>query len=103
MAADPGAITSAFIKSLKTKTTPTSQKGRTIVYEGDGTYMWYCLPVNGMGKCTFTCDGFPSPFELKGENGGETVQFTNELGYTEPYYVYRSENPNSKTLTMVVT
>lgn len=102
MAEDPGAITDQFIRSLKTKTAPTDLKGRTIIYEGDGTYMWYCVPVS-LGECTFTCDGFPSFFELKGDAGGNTFLFTNALGYTEPYYVYRSEYPNSKTLTMVVT
>ncbi len=98
MAEDTGTIDDGFIQSLKTKTSPTSQKGRTITYTGDGTYMWYCLPVS-LGKVTFTCDGFPSPFELK----GNAIQFTNKLGYKEPYYVYRSENRNSKTLAMVVT
>ena len=95
-AAQPGAIDSAFIKSLATKTSPTSTKTRTITVNGGGKYIWYCLPV-GLGKCTFTNNGFPAGIEL-----ADTIAFTNALGYTENYYVYRSNQLITDSVTIGV-
>ena len=96
-AAQPNAVDSAFIKSLTTKTSPTSTKTRTITVNGGGKYIWYCLPV-GLGKCTFTNNGFPAGIELV-----DTISFTNALGYTENYYVYRSNQLITDSVTIGVS
>lgn len=97
MAAQPQTIDSAFVRSLGTKTAPTSTRARSITLAGDGSYVWYCLPAE-LGKCTFTSGGFPAGIEL-----ADTISFTNVLGYTEPYYVYRSNQCITDTVTIGVS
>lgn len=97
MAAQPETVDSAFVRSLGTKTAPTSTRARTITLAGDGTHVWYCLPT-GLGRCTFTSGGFPAGIEL-----ADTIAFTNALGYTENYYVYRSNQCITDTVTIGVS
>ena len=96
-AAQPTTIDSAFIKSLATKTSPTNSRARSITVNGGGKYIWYCLPT-GLGKCTFTNNGFPAGIELV-----DTIEFTNALGHKENYYVYRSNQLITDTVTIGVS
>ena len=74
---EPEAIDSLFIRSLGTKTSPTSGKPSGINVNGGGKYIWYCLPTDS-GTCKFKSNGFPAGIELV-----DTIAFTNALGYTE--------------------
>ena len=53
-----------------------------------GEYIWYALPSR-MGACSFSVGGFDGGFSLI-----ETINVTNRSGYSEPYYIYRSDNAN---------
>lgn len=97
MAEQPTTIDSDFIKSLETKTAPTSTRARSFNAEGDGTYIWYCLPTE-LGKCSFSSAGFPAAFTLV-----DTISFTNALGHTENFYVYRSDERINKTIPIGVS
>ena len=94
---EPEVIDSLFIRSLGTKTSPTSGKPSGIIVNGGGKYIWYCLPT-GSGTCTFKSGGFPAGIELV-----DTIAFTNALGYTENYYVYRSNQKITDTVTIEVS
>ena len=94
---EPETIDSAFIRSLATKTSPTSTRVRSINVAGGGKYIWYCLPT-GLGTCTFKSGGFPAGIEL-----ADTIAFTNALGYAEYYYVYRSNQKITDTVTIEVS
>jgi hypothetical protein len=96
-AEEPETIDSLFIRSLGTKTSPTDKKARRINVNGGGKYIWYCLPTE-LGTCTFKSNGFPAGIELV-----DTIAFTNALGYTENYYVYRSNQKITDTVTIEVS
>lgn len=53
---------------------------------GAGQYIYYCLPTR-MGTCSFKVGGFDGGFSLVDEGS-----FQNSSGYSENYYIYRSEN-----------
>ena len=100
MAEQPTTIDSAFIQGFATKgtkTSPTSTRARSFNAAGDGTYIWYCLPTE-LGKCSFSSAGFPAAFTLV-----DTISFTNALGHTENYYVYRSDERINKTIPIGVS
>ena len=56
------------------------------VTAGAGQYIWYILPKR-LGTCSFKVGGFDGGFTLL-----KTEQLTNASGYTEEYYIYRSDN-----------
>jgi len=60
-------------------------------------YFYYCYPSR-LGAITATAGGLA--FAL---NAPVTVSFTNDSGYTENYYVYRSSNVLSGSLSIVVS
>lgn len=89
-------ITNDFILGL-TKVL-TSTRARTItVTANEGQYIYYAVPAR-LGKCTFVVGVLEGGFNLI-----DTVQFTNALGYTEPYYVYRSTNENLGVTTVNIS
>lgn len=53
---------------------------------GGDEYIYYCLPKR-MGTCSFKVGGFDGGFTLV-----DTIAFTNAFGYTEDYFIYRSDN-----------
>lgn len=76
---------SQFILSL-TKTLSNS-RARTITVKANAEdYIYYCTPVR-LGDCTFTVGGFTGGFSKV-----ETLNFTNEHGYTEGYNIWKSDN-----------
>jgi hypothetical protein len=57
------------------------------VTAGKNEYIYYCLPSR-IGKCVFEVRGNPGGFRLV-----STFLFKNKSGYSEEYYLYRSNNP----------
>lgn len=88
--------TSLFILGL-TKTLRPNKLASFTANAGAGQYIYYCLPVR-YGKCTFAVGGFTGGFTLDG-----TVSFTNASGYTEDYYVYKSDNAGLGATTVSVS
>ena len=84
-AAKPSAYDSAFILGL-TKNLRSSKLTSLSVNAASSQYIYYCLPKR-MGTCAFKVGGFDGGFSLV-----DTISFTNASGYTEDYYIYRSDN-----------
>ena len=109
-----GKYTSAFILDAYDKGKGTLKRSLTSskvssfsVTAGEGEYIYYCLPTR-IGKCVFTVGILSGGFtlvEFVKDDGSkaETIDFTNESGYTEPYYIYRSYNQNLGTQTVKVS
>lgn len=94
-AAAPATIDSAFVLGLGNKVL-TGTKNRTVkITGGDGLYAWCAYPKR-MGKSLVNIGGFDYEWEL------ETISFTNSLGYTEDYYVYRSGQYAPASLSVTV-
>lgn len=85
-AAEPTEYNSAFILGL-TKEVQYNPISAFTVTAGEGQYIYFALPVR-LKKVTLTTSGYNS-FTLV-----STITFTNAFGYTEDYYVYKSENTN---------
>lgn len=75
-----------------------NSKSRTFtVTAGAGEYIWYMVPKR-LGTCTFKAGGFDGGFPLY-----STEALTNSSGYTEDYYIYRSDNQNLGNTTVTVS
>ena len=85
VATQPSVYDSAFILGL-TKNLRSSKLTSFSANAGSGQYIYYCLPKR-MGTCAFKVGGFDGGFSLV-----KTIPFTNASGYTEDYYMYRSDN-----------
>lgn len=73
------------------------RKTRTItVNAGVGEYIIYAYPAR-LGGVEFWVENFEGGFEAPVEQS-----LTNESGYTETYYVYRSTNPNLGETTVEI-
>ena len=64
---------------------------------GGNEYIYYCLPKR-MGTCSFKVGGFDGGFTLV-----DTIAFTNAFGYTEDYFIYRSDNTGLGATTVTVS
>ena len=84
-AAEPAAYDSEFILGLA-KTLRSTYISSFSADAGEGQYIYYCLPAR-MGARSFKVGGFDGGFSLVA-----TIDFTNSKGYTESYYIYRSDN-----------
>lgn len=99
-AAQPASIDSAFVLSL-TKKLASGKVTSFTANAGANQYIWYCLPVRSpFGKCTFKVGGFEGGFALA---TAEPIEFENASGYTEAYYVYRSDESNLGNTTVGVS
>lgn len=94
-AAEPAEYNSAFILGL-TKTLQNSKVSPFTVDAGEGEYIYYALPKR-LGTCEFTVGIFTGGFDLVA-----TIPFENASGYTEDYYIYRSDNANLGSTTVSV-
>ena len=82
----------AFTKTLS------DTKGRTFtVTAGEGQYIWYAVPSR-LGTCSFNVGGFDGGFSLV-----DITSVTNSSGYSEEYYIYRSDNANLGDTTVKVS
>lgn len=86
-ATEPTTYNNAFVLGLA-KELRANKKPSFTSNAGAGQYIYYCLPTR-MGSCTFSVGGFTGGFSLV-----KTISFTNASGYTENYYIYRSDNAN---------
>lgn len=85
---------SAFINSLSVEWR--TNKKPSFTPSPNNQHVYYCLPVS-MGKCSFSVGVLPGGFELVG-----TISHTNDYGGTENYYIYRSVEALSGTITVNV-
>lgn len=85
VATEPSAYNSAFVLGL-TKSLRSGKLTSFSANAGSGQYIYYCLPTR-MGTCSFKVGGFDGGFSLI-----DTIEFTNASGYSENYYIYRSDN-----------
>lgn len=93
-----GEPNSTFIESLRS----TSVLSETLdteftVTAGTGDYIWFAYPKR-FGRADFSYGGFTGGFFLFIEE-----IFTNKYGASEPYYVYRSDNPSLGNTKITVT
>lgn len=87
-ALEPGLIDSAWIIANLSRTL---QSGRTKEFTTNalgGQYAWFAHRA-ALGVASVIVGGFSGGFEPP-----DTVSFTNQSGFTEDYYVYRSTNFN---------
>ena len=91
----PATMDGAFIRTLS-KELRSNKKPSFTVNAGAGQYIWYCLP-KAYGACSFTVGGFSGGFTLV-----DTISYQNAYGYTEDYYVYRSDNANLGSTSVTV-
>ena len=75
-----------------------NNKARTITVDaGAGQYIIYAYPVRLGSNVEFWVENFEGGFEDPVEQN-----LTNESGYTEKYYIYRSTNPNLGETTVEI-
>lgn len=91
-----GAMNSAFILGL-TRTLRSNKLPSFTVNAAAGQYIYYCVPTR-YGTCSFSVGGFSGGFSL-----ATTTSFTNASGYTEDYYVYKSDNAGLGSTTVSVS
>lgn len=95
---DPDTVDSAFIKTLTAKSALSGSRPKftEVASCAEGNYIWLAYPSR-LGASSFKMNGF---------NGGfkdvQTVSFTNNSGYTESYYVYRSVEPSLGSIEVQV-
>lgn len=91
----PETLDSAFIRTLS-KEIRSNKKPSFTANADEGQYIWYCLP-KAYGTCSFAVGGFSGGFTLV-----DTISYQNAYGYTEDYYVYRSDNAALGNTTVTV-
>lgn len=91
-----GAMNSAFILGL-TRVLRSNKLPSFTVNASSDQYIYYCVPTR-YGTCSFSVGGFSGGFTL-----ATTTEFTNASGYTEQYYVYKSDNAGLGNTTVNVT
>ena len=92
----PATIDSAFILTL-TKSLQ-GGKGKTFtVTAATGAYIWYACPAR-YGTPNFNVGGFDGGFSKVA-----TLDYTNAVGYTEEYQVWRSDNAGLGSTTVKVS
>ena len=67
------------------------------VNAGTGEYIYYSYPSR-VGTASFTVGGFAGGFQLI-----STESHTNSAGYTENYYIYRSDNSSLGSIKVTVS
>ena len=93
---DPETLDSTFILGFVKRLRDTKELTFT-VNAAEGQRIWYALPVR-LGDCSFAVGGFSGGFDLVG-----TINFRNNVGYTEPYNVYASAKTGLGETKVVVS
>lgn len=88
---------SAFLLGLSGSALASSKAKTVTVNAGSGQYIYYASPTR-FGTCNFNVGGFDGGFTLQ-----DTISHTNASGYTENYYIYRSDNANLGNTTVKIT
>lgn len=81
----PSTYNGAFVLDLKYKPLSATKLKSFTVTANEGQYIYYCLPKR-LGTCIFSYGANEGGVSLVA-----TVDVTNGSGYTEAYYVYRSD------------
>lgn len=89
-------LTEAKVKSLKNNTL-SDAKSRTISIDATDQFVYYALPKR-LGTVTFRLGQFTGGFE-----DPVTLQVTNQHGYAEEYYIYRSSQQYTAAVDFVVS
>lgn len=92
-----GPYDAAFITGLSNSGLVSVKSGSVNVTAGSGQYIFYCYRA-AYGTATFTVGGFEGGFSLV-----NTVSVTNAYGFSENYYVYKSDLANLGNTTVVVS
>ena len=93
----PAEYNSDFILGLSGKEFCTGRtKSAFNLTAGAGQYMFYCFPAT-YGTPTFNVGGFDGGFEL-----AATIDFTNASGNTTSFVIWKSENANLGTQSIIV-
>ena len=93
----PAEYNSDFILGLTGKEFCTGRtKSAFSLNAGAGQYMFYCFPAS-YGTPTFNVGGFDGGFEL-----AATIDFTNASGNTTSFVIWKSENANLGTQSIIV-
>lgn len=93
----PGTYNSAFIKSLtSSEFSTTKAKSSFNVTTGTGQYIFYCFPAT-WGTPVFNVGGFKGGFEKI-----STIDFTNASGNVTSFDIWKSENSNLGTQSIIV-
>ena len=89
--------TGTTIHALDNKKLAKSKVGTFNITAKDKQYAFFCYPKR-MGAATFVVGGFTGGFELVA-----AVSFKNDSGYTEDYYIYKSEQAGLGSIKVEVS
>lgn len=92
-----GLATEADIEALASSALASSRARTISVSPGAGEYIYYGFP-SSFGTPTFTVGGFSGGFSL-----AATANVTNGYGVTQTYSLWKSDNPNLGSTTVVVS
>ena len=90
-----GPYDSDFIKGL-TKVLAENKNGNFTVNCGENEFIYFCIPTR-FGTPRFSVGGFEGGFFKV-----DTIEFTNNFGYSENYDIYRSDNSSLGNTTVNV-
>ncbi len=93
-ATEPSLVNSVFIKALSSGGWANAKTVSFTPNCTSGKYVWYAYPKR-LGQVVMWMGGFQGGFE-----DPQTVSVTNDSGYTEEYYVYRSTNAGIGNLSI---
>lgn len=97
VATEPTVYNGAFIKSLSLKEFATNRlKSSFSVTADEDEYIYYCYPTS-WGEAIFNVGGFDGGFTLV-----DTIEFLNDSGEATQFNIYKSENINLGTQTIIV-
>jgi hypothetical protein len=97
-AGNTSASASENIGNIVTNAVLSNTRARTFtINAGTNEYIYYSYPSR-LGTATFTVGGFEGGFSLI-----STETHINSLGFSESYYVYRSDNKSLGSTTVVVS
>jgi hypothetical protein len=96
-AAEPAIIDGGFIKSLRDSEFATDRvKTFSLNDNTAGKYIWYAYPAR-FNSAKFTMGGYSGGFEEP-----MVIEVTNEAGFAENYYLYRSTEAGVGNLDIIV-
>lgn len=93
---EPDVYDNDFILNLSGYKLASSRNGTFNVNAGTNEYIYFCIPIK-WGTPTFNVGGFDGGFFKVAE-----INFTNNSGHTEPYSIWRSDNPSLGSQSVTV-
>lgn len=93
---EPAEYTSSFVTNITESVLRTSKPTSIKTYAERDEYVYYCQPVR-LKKCVFSFGANEGGVSLVA-----TIPVTNKKGYTEDYYIYRSDEKGLGDITLGV-